>query len=172
MKLAAVLLAGLLFLGLVNCRPGQAGVASEQLDQQQRQLATELKDVTKNYLVQQFGETGFGGKSFCAFKLLDIEQKGDDVNEYVYTVCQEYYLKNDELKQGTGSGLPVALQLRKEGASYKVISHKAPGDGARYSRDIEEFFPKKTHAEIFAAGSDYKSWKEEVENEARNYFRK
>jgi hypothetical protein len=139
-KLSAVVLAGLMVLAVVRCGWGKDKLASQQLSSQQTQLAGELKDVTKNYLVEKLGETGFGGRSFCADKVLDVQQKGEDINEYVYAACQEYYLKGGELTKGTGLALPVALVIRKEGAGYKVISHQTPGDGARFSSDVERIF--------------------------------
>lgn len=171
-KLFAPVIAGFILLGMIQCDERHGKSSSQQLSSREIQLAAELKDVTKNYLVEKFGETGFGGKAFCAYKVLEIEQKGEDINEYVYAVCQEYYDKDGELRKGTGSGLPVALILRKEGEAYKVVTHKVPGDGNRYSRDVEQIFPKRTHEEIFSAGSDYTSWKGEVEAEARKYYGK
>jgi hypothetical protein len=171
-KLLAVVTAGLMVLAVFRCGWGKTNLASQQLSSQQIQLAAELKDITKNDLVEKFGETGFGGRSFCAYKVLDVEQKGEDINEYVYAACQEYYLKGGELTKGTGSALPVALLIRKEGLGYRVISHQTPGDGARFSGDIERIFPKKTHDEIYSAGLNYKSWQGEVESEAKRYFGK
>jgi len=146
-------------------------LASEQLTPAQPQLAADLREVTKTYLVAHVGMASFGGKSFCAFKVLDIEQKPGALTEYVYTVCMEYYLKNGNLVQGTGLGLPVALVLRREGPGYVVVSHESAGD-AGYVREVERIFPKKTHEEILGAGATYTSWKVEVENEAKKYFGK
>ncbi|HEV7472515.1 MAG TPA: hypothetical protein VGN90_00605 [Pyrinomonadaceae bacterium] len=171
-KIFAVLIVGCLVLAVAQCGSGMGKPASQSLSPEQQQLAAQMKDVTKKYLVEKLGGTGFGGKAFCAYKVLDIEQTGADVNEYVYAVCQEYYDKNGVLTKGTGSGLPVALLLHKQADGYQVVSHRVPGDGSRYSRDVEQIFPKRTHAEIFAAGSDYTSWKEEVESEARKFFGK
>jgi hypothetical protein len=166
-----VLMSGLILLALIQCH-GQSRLASQQLTAQQQQLAADLKNPTKNYLVEKFGQAGFGGKSFCAFKVLDVEQGGQDIHEYVFAACQEFYLKGAELTRGTALGLPVALLLRKESDGYKVISHEAPGDGGQFSRDVERIFPKKTHEEIYSAGLDYKSWQGETEMEAKQYFGK
>jgi hypothetical protein len=167
----AALVLGIVLLQIVysSCKHG---LESQHLSGEQEQLAANLMVVTKAYLIDQLGETGFGGKSFCAYKVLDLEQKDDALNEYVYVGCQEYYLKDGLRKKGTGSALPVALVLRKEGSTFKVLSHKIPGDGGQYSRDVERIFPKKTHEEIFAASSNYTSWKNEVESDAKEYFGK
>jgi len=146
-------------------------LASEQLTPAQQQLAADLTDVTKTYLVAHVGMASFGGKAFCAYKVLNIEQRNEELTEYVYTVCMEYYLKSGTLEQGTGLGLPVALVLRREGPGYVVVSHQSAGDGG-YVRAVERIFPKKTHEEILGAGSTYTSWKVEVEDEAKKYFGK
>lgn len=170
MRVFSGVMAGFMVFAIVECGWGRGKPPSQGLDSRQLRLAADLKDETKKYLVETFGTTGFGGKSFCAFKVLDIEQQNEDVNEYVYTVCQEYYLTNGNLTKGTGSGLPVALLLKKDGANYKVISHQVPGDGAQFSRDVDRIFPKRTREEIYSAGLNYKSWQAEVESEAKRHF--
>jgi len=158
-----------LTLVLGGCKPK---LASQQLTSAQRQLAAELRDVTKTYLESHLGVAGFGGKSFCAYKVMELDQSEERLREFVYAVCQEYYLKNGVVEEGTGLGLPVVLTLRRTGLMYQVVGHQTPGDGGQYSRDVERLFPKQTHREIFEAGPNYTAWKDEVAGEARKYFGK
>lgn len=172
LRLLVPIVAGCIVLAVIQCGWGKSKMASQQLNGNQVQLAAELKDVTKNYLVEKLGETGFGGRPFCAYKVMDIERNGDDINEYVYAGCQEYYLKDGQLTKGTGLSLPVALLVRKQGSGYAVISHRIPGDGAQFSRDVEKIFPKRTHEEIYSAGLNYQAWQVEAEAAAKQYFGK
>jgi len=110
----------------------------------------------------------FGGKVFCAHKVLDVEEKGDAVNEYVYTIYQEYNSRNEVLREGTGTGVPVVLQIEKRDREYQVISHRIPGDSPRYPDDVERMFPKKTHNEIFYGRRD--NLLAEVQKEAREFY--
>lgn len=165
-RLGLVLLSGLSLFACVNAARLTNG---QTLDAEQQKLATELQKVTKDYLVEKIGVTGFGGKVFCAYKVLEIDGAGDDVKEYVYTLCQEYYQSGGELKKGTGLKLPVVLHVRKQGGVYKVLSHEAPRD-AGYKREVERLFPQKTLDEIFSLESGGGKLQEEVDAEAREHF--
>lgn len=165
-RLGLVLLSG---LSLFACGGADRLTNGQTLDAAQQKLATELQKVTKDYLVEKVGVAGFGGKVFCAYKVLDMEG-GDEVKEYVYTLCEEYYQSGGELKKGTGLKLPVVLHIRKQGGAYTVLSHEAPRD-AGYKREIERLFPQKTHDEIFSLESGGGKLQEEVEAEARDHFR-
>lgn len=60
------------------------------MNDKQKELAQSLTGVTDDYLTENIGKTGFGGKTFCTYKTLDIEETKQGVNEYLFAVCQEY----------------------------------------------------------------------------------
>ena len=146
--------------------------SSQMLTSQQKQLATDVKNVTKDYLVKNVGNIGSRGKMFCVYTVLDIEPQSSGVNEYVFTLCQEYYLSNGELKDGTGTDLPVALFLQRSDDGYKVVDSKIPGPGDEYWADIKKFFPEKTFAEIRSLTANYAQGQKEAELEAKAYYGK
>ena len=55
-----------LFIGCAN--------GHYQLNNKQQELAQSLAGVTDDYLTEHIGKTGFGGKTFCTYKTLDIEE--------------------------------------------------------------------------------------------------
>jgi len=156
----------------IACVGAQRQLSSENLDEHQKQLAAELKGPTRTYLVEKMGLTGFGGKPFCAFKVLDVEAKDVNVDEYLYALCQEYYPSGGELKKGTGAAMPVALHFRKENGNYLVVSYQTPRDGSSYAADVKQFFPEKTQYEILQVGSNHAPWQDEVEREAKAYYQR
>lgn len=151
---------------LVGCRN------SYELTNQQKQLANTLKDATQKYVVDNWGESSFGGKAFCAYQVLDIEtiDEGKYINEYLWATCQEYYLKDDKLETGTGISLPVALSIELDN-TYKVKNHKVPRDGSMYSYDVEHIFPKRTQDEIFAHEIP-NELVEQIRQAAEDYYKK
>jgi hypothetical protein len=159
---------------LLNCRSQQPQLSSEMLTAHQKELAAQLHDVTTNYVDKTIGVASFGGKPFCAYRILDVEESGDNINEYVFAICQEYYLKdNTKLAKGTGVSLPVALNIGKRDGAFRILGHQEPADGDRYSVDVQRIFPKKTHYEILQAinygeGARMQS---SIETDARNYYR-
>lgn len=144
--------------------------ANDQLSPKQEQLAAQMKGTIKTYLEQNISEIGFGGKAFCAYRMLGIDQSGEQIHAYIYALCQEYYLKGQDLTKGTGLAMPVALRVQKDGAQYRVVSHETPHDGSRFSVDVERIFPRNLHKRIFAEPQNTQAIQGEIENDAGQYF--
>jgi hypothetical protein len=100
----------------------------------------------KDYLNTNVAITGFGGKPYCAYEVLDAQQDGKNINIYLWTVCQEYYSDKQKLRQGTGAVLPVALVMQRNGNNLSVLDHRVPRDGALYAEDMPIIFSKKFRA--------------------------
>ena len=107
------------------------------------------RKVVKTYLEENIWKLNRGGKAFCAYEILG-EKGGLDIHQYLWVLCEEYYLENSKLKLGGGTSLPVAITLRKENNVYEVISHEVPGAGSLYGEDIERIFPKYIQNKIFS----------------------
>lgn len=129
----------------------------------------------KRYLEENIGIAAFGGKVFCAYDVLGEKREGIIINEYLWALCLEYYLKDENLKEGSGISLPVALAIEEQG---QIVSHRIPRDGSYYGPDIREIFPKKYHVKIFPQAPDYleynqraKRLSEETQKEAESYFK-
>ena len=159
-------------LTIITLLIGCANAHHYQMNNKQKELAQSLAGLTDGYLTENIGKTGFGGKAFCTYKALDIEETEQGVNEYLYVVCLEYYLNDGHLKMGTGLGLPVVLSLQKENKTYKAVGHKIPRDGSQNWHDIETLFPARTHGDIQAIRDGPNFWREELEKKASNYFQK
>ena len=145
------------------CRSSQV-----ELTNQQKQIAANLAPIVDGYLVLHIEMPGFSGKVFCSHKALDIEDKGKIVTEYVYAICQEYGSRNGNLTKGTGTGIPVVLEVERQGQTDRVVSHQLPGESPRYAEDIRRMFPEKTQDEIFYGKRD--ELIEEVEQKAKTYY--
>ena len=125
------------------------------------------RKVVKTYLEENIWKTTFGGKTFCAYEVLG---EGNNLYihrgiQYMWVLCEEYYLKNNKLRKGGGTSLPVALVLQKENHIYKVISHKIPRDGKLYVNDIKRIFPEDIQNKIFS--NDYNRRIEVLSNEIK-----
>lgn len=60
------------------------------------------------YLAENIGEANFSGQVFCAYDLLDMEVSTENAEVYVWALCADYYLENDNLEIGTACSLPIA----------------------------------------------------------------
>jgi hypothetical protein len=135
-----------------------------------------FRESIENYLVTNVGVTGFDGKVFCAFEMLSVIEKEDEVEieAYLWVLCQEYYEQNQVLEQGTGMSLPVALIVQERGERDEV-SHRIPRDGDFYQDDVQTIFPRAIWADILSTdASDYnqrvQALEHEVEEEAQIFF--
>jgi hypothetical protein len=110
-----------------------------------------VQSILKSYLVQNIGLASFGGKVFCAYQPLADpvkDQDGSRVHVYLWVLCQEYYRDGQGLQKGTGSSLPVAIELIKATGRYQFNSYKVPGDGSFFPKDVRAEFPPSTWKEI------------------------
>lgn len=95
------------------------------------------------YLEQNVGIAGFGGKIFCAFETLKSQEGADgQVEQYLWVLCQEYYQANGVLTKGSGISLPAAIYLLQKGENYQITSHSLPEDGENYAKSIQSVFPE------------------------------
>jgi hypothetical protein len=165
-----VLIKRLLLLSLAISLAAAAGCRNSrpELTGEQRQIAEASEAAVDGYLASNVGTASFGGKVFCAHEVLDVESKGERVNEYVFAVCQEYGVSDGSLREGTGVGIPVAVEMERRGRAFQVVAHQVPGDSPRYAGDVKRIFPEKTHDEIFYG--DRKSLIEAVERKAKTSY--
>jgi hypothetical protein len=94
----------------------------------------------ENALMENIGQTSFGGKVFCSYDVLGSEARSDGMDVYVWALCGEYYLDNGVLTLGTGSSMPVAIHMQKAGRVYEVVSCEIPSDGMDYMPSIQRIF--------------------------------
>ena len=131
----------------------------------------------EDYLVTNIGISAFGGKVFCAYEPLNVEQ-GVEGKLYLWTLCQEYYLEQESLIPGSGVSLPVALRIREQDGPYEIIDHLVPRNGTHYGPDVRATFPQSTWSQIMPRGEDginqynYRAnrLEEEAEAKARSYY--
>ena len=88
------------------------------------------------YLARHVGFTSRGGAVYCSYVV--VGQEGDRV--YVDAACEELVAGRDSLEAGSGTGVPVALEVDTLPAP-RIRAHRRPGDGGRYARDLRAIFP-------------------------------
>lgn len=134
------------------------------------------REIVKTYLEKNILKPSFGGEIFCNFEFLG-EENNSNIHFYVWALCQEYYLKGSGIREGTGVSEPVALTLKRENDTYKVISHKEPEDGSFYPESIKRIFPKSVRQnKMFSNDVNYhnqhiKILENEIKKETEFYFK-
>jgi hypothetical protein len=80
--------------------------------------------------------TSFGGRSYCALRVLDQTAHFADLAAF----CQEYYLKDGALAEGSGSDEPVRLSYTGTGAATRVTGIAVPQSGHQMEPDLKRLF--------------------------------
>jgi len=155
----------------LSCHAQQSPSGNVSLTEQQKDLGAKLAGVTKSYLEKKIGLAAFGGKPFCGYRLLDVEDHGSRVTEYVNAICQEFYLKgNGRLEKGTGVALPLALTIARGDDGFEVLSHQEPRDGNEFKPDVEKIFPQRVQPEILSNSQWREAMMQQISADAEKYF--
>ena len=102
----------------------------------------------KSYLAVNVGAVAFGGKVFCAYNVLGTQQQEEITTLYLWTLCQEFYQEQQQLRKGTGVSVPVSVTLENKGDSRQIIEYTIPRDGSYYGEDIKAIFPQSVWPKI------------------------
>ena len=88
-------------------------------------------------------KTQEGSSNFCVFQNLAPER--ELFPYYLWVRCSEYKMENGELKELSGTSVPVKIDYPNELSYYDLskFSISIPGDGALYDRDVKKIFPEE-----------------------------
>lgn len=104
-----------------------------------------LDEAVTNFLLseQQFSwKTGEGSTNFCVFQNLNPESELFPI--YIWIRCGEFKIVSGELKELSGTSLPIKIDYPNELSYYDQakFSFEAPRDGSLYDGDIKRIFPE------------------------------
>lgn len=88
------------------------------------------------------------GHRFC---VIDNLGSNKSFPLYIWTRCSKFSFQNGKLKELNGSSLPLKIDYPDELSYFDInkFSHKAPGEGSHYTKDVKEIFPKEIQDKIF-----------------------
>lgn len=84
--------------------------------------------------------TGFDGKAFCEYIDLGNQEIGHLNYQAVRALCQEYYIKDGKLEEGTGRFGPIVIMYKTLQNETNIIGYNSPRDGSFYTEDIKLLF--------------------------------
>jgi len=93
-------------------------------------------------------ETEKDSHRFCVIENLDPEEPLFPF--YLWVLCKEFKIENNELKLLSGSSLPAKIDYSNELSFYDInrFSYEIPGDGSQYTEDVKRIFPEKVQERI------------------------
>jgi len=112
-------------------------------------------------------QTETGSKNFCIFQNLAPERKLFPF--YLWVRCGEYKMEGGQLRELSGTSVPIKLDYPNEQSSYDLgkFSLSIPGDGSLYDKDVKRIFPPEIWDRLhFESGP----LNERVRQQALKYF--
>jgi len=114
--------------------------------------AEHQKQAIEDYLVAQKDFTWSTREdtwNFCSVE--NLQPENELFPFYVWAFCGEYALENGQVKNISGSSLPVKIDYPNELSFYDSsrFSFEIPGDGASYTGDVKRIFPQDVQEKIF-----------------------
>jgi len=113
-------------------------------------LDQDLAAAVDGYLAAFLIEPVQGGQVYCATETLAVEQVGDAVKAWVWTLCEEFYAERGVLRVGSGFSGPLMVYLLANMEqhipsagehAYMATGFAQPRDGSLWAGDIERIFP-------------------------------
>lgn len=127
------------------------------------------EEAIEEYLNGNILKPEFGGKVFCVFNKYGSEEKDNQISYYLWTYCEEYYKKGEEILMGSGVSMPVKLSAVKNGDQIKITDFKQPIDGEDYPKSIKELFPEKYSSDAIK-GFNVASFSQTPKEKAEQFY--
>jgi membrane-bound inhibitor of C-type lysozyme len=114
-------------------------------------------------------KTGTESKNFCIFQNLAPEKALFPV--YLWVRCSEYKMVDGELKEMSGTSVPVKIDYPNELSYYdrNKFSLSIPGDGSAYDKDVKKIFPEEIWDRLHF---ESRPLNEKIKEAALKYFNK
>lgn len=86
-----------------------------------------------------FHMPNFGGHIYCGIAILGSSSDGSQ--QYVWDDCEEFYVQNGHVLNGSGGAIPLRLTVQKStNNDFHVVTFRAPPESPTLS-DMERLFP-------------------------------
>lgn len=129
----------------------------------QTQEEIESSDLTvQDYLEENIAWTVYGGEKFCSFIVLN-QNYADEL--YLNVLCQEYYLEDGFLKEGSGLAGPVKIILEGD----EPVDYWMPEDGSKFTETLKQGFGEYYQVYINSR-NEHDNLRKENLALARSYF--
>jgi hypothetical protein len=109
-------------------------------------LTNDDRKAIEAYLVEKIIEPVFGGRIFCAYRVLLSDRQTGKI--CLWALIQEFYRELGDLREGTGISVPLVLDVREHNGKLLVTGHTLPADGGNFPADIERLFPQQIKKQI------------------------
>lgn len=142
-----------------NCAERIWVFENQQLDKAVRDFILSRKELS--------WKTQEGSSNFCIFQNLAPEKELFPL--YLWVRCSEYKMENGQLKELSGTSVPVKIDYPNELSYYDLDKFliSIPRDGSLYDKDVKTIFPQEIWDRLhFESGP----LNEKIKQEALNYF--
>lgn len=135
--------------------------------------STSVNEAIDVYLPKRIIVADSGAHVFCSKHLYGYEENKNStqITAYVWTYCEEYFLKDNTLTMGQGVSFPIKIYLKVQKGKLVATSHEEPIDGWGYDSSIRKMFPEGYAAEAIR-GFDITKFNPSPEEQAKVFYGK
>ena len=101
----------------------------------------ELEDALHEAILSEYYGREDGSVPFETHTVLGTQRDGDDITVYVMVLQQRYVYESGQVKEVSGSHMPMAYTFTKTEQGYELAERWQPKDGSYYISSIREKFP-------------------------------
>lgn len=132
-----------------------------------------INEAVDTYLPKRIIIADSGAHVFCSKHLYGYEESKNSaqVLAYLWTYCEEYFLKDEAVTMGQGVSFPIKIFLKIQNGKLVATSHEEPLDGEGYANSIHKMFPEGYAVEAIR-GYDINKFKPSPEEQAKTFYGK
>lgn len=105
-------------------------------------VGADLESVLKDYIKAEEGVTSKDGQVFVSVDIFGSREDNETIKVYLWALVQEYGWA-DDLIEGSGSSIPMMIEVKRNGDKYEPMSITMPRDGGYYTEDLKKIFPSE-----------------------------
>jgi hypothetical protein len=94
-----------------------------------------------NFIKDIVGVDALVNRTFCSYQVYGMEAKTRRIHQYLWVVCREYDVQENQLLEIRGGSFPVSLIFTKGSLGYQIINHRIPRQGKEGASDLPLIFP-------------------------------
>lgn len=104
------------------------------------------KTVIENYIRDEYRTGGNVGNTFVIIDILGSDKSKEEV--YIWALIEEYSFGGTDANIESGASLPFVLEVDMDDDIMKITKSRIPGDGAIFTENVRELFPRELHSKI------------------------
>lgn len=159
-----VLVMLLLCLGVAFC------FLTDPIQSKDERLQVFLETTITNHEMKYIHHPGDGIFPVIDYKILAIRKEGNTTTVYLWTLCEEYAMRDGKVVLQSGAWTPSVVTAKRVQDYYTLQEYWQPGEGERYMKDIREKVPFYLWKRFSSGEGTIAEMRQRSQKAAEDYF--